>query len=245
MYNEILMEAIRITDRISYIPATENPLSADVGIIEGDDAVWFYDVGANEEVAEFIENYDTGLNAKSERKKKIAVISHFHTDHTANLTRTSFDKIYLGKLTLKYLNIIKDSQSLHDSHDSATPRLSQSEKINFEENTEVVELPVEIDDGIKIRISEIASSHSTGSLYMQAGDYVFLGDATVYGYKRERKFYNTQLLQKEIQELKSLDAEHFLLSHRKRFAKPKRAVVSMLEMIYARRKPNESEIEIF
>lgn len=236
------MEAIRITDRISYIPATENPLSADVGIIEGDDAVWFYDVGANEEVAEFIENYDTGLNATSERKKKIAVISHFHTDHSANLTGIGFDRIYLCKATLKYLSIIKGSQKQHDSN---MPKLSKSNGTSFEDVTEIVESPIEIDDGIKIKIAEIPSSHSKGSIYLQAENHVFLGDATFYGFRREEKFYNTQLLQQEIQALKEIDAEHFLLSHRKHFVKQKRSVVSMLEFIYKHRKPNESEIEIF
>jgi hypothetical protein len=72
-----------------------------------------------------------------------------------------------------------------------------------------------------------------------------LGDATFYGYKREKKFYNAQLLQQELAVLKELDADFFMLSHRKHFAKQKRSVMSLLEQIYKSRKQNESEIEIF
>ena len=239
------MNPIRITDRISYIPATEPPLSADVGIVEGGSAVYFFDVGSNEEVAEFIKNYDAGLGLDGERKKKIAVISHFHTDHTANLTRIEFDKIYLGKTTLKYFSIIRGSQSLHEAHETETPKLAAESGIPFEERCEVVTDKIEIEDGIKITIGEIPSSHSKGSVYMLAGRHAFLGDATFYGYKREKKFYNAQLLQQELAVLKELDADFFMLSHRKHFAKQKRSVMSLLEQIYKSRKQNESEIEIF
>ena len=239
------MESIRISDRISYIPATEKPFSADVGIVEGDNAIYFFDVGSDEKVAEFIENYDTGLNSKSERKKKIAVISHFHTDHTANLTRTRFDKIYLGKLTMKYFSIMRDSQNLHEVSNFEAPKISTENATPFEEICEIVSSPIEIDDGIKITIAEIPSSHSKSSVYMQVGDYVFLGDATFYGYKREKKFYNAQVLQAEIKVLKEIKAEHFMLSHRRHFVKQKRSVLSLLEQIYKSKKENQNEIEIF
>ncbi|MBR1536742.1 MAG: MBL fold metallo-hydrolase [Treponema sp.] len=239
------MEAVRIAERISYIPATENPLSADVGIIEGDDAVWFYDVGSNENVADFIENYKLGLNSKSEPKKKIAVISHFHTDHTANLTKVKFDKIYMGKQTLRYFQIIRASQGLHEGHGEGAPKLTGDLNFPFEEVCQIVTDKIEIDDGIKLTVSEIPSSHSKGSLCFQAGDYAFLGDATFYGFKHKKKFYNVQLLQQEIEALRQIDASVFLLSHRRNFTKQKRAVITLLEQIYETRKSGDTEIEIF
>ena len=36
---------IRLNNLISYISPTENPLSANVVMIEGKDALWLYDVG--------------------------------------------------------------------------------------------------------------------------------------------------------------------------------------------------------
>lgn len=38
------MTSIKINDKISYIKASENPLSADVGIINVCGATWLYDV---------------------------------------------------------------------------------------------------------------------------------------------------------------------------------------------------------
>ena len=244
VYN-LPMELIHIDDRISYIPATENPLSADVGIVEGDDAVWFFDVGSEDSVATFIENYDTGFNSKSERKKKFAVISHFHTDHTANLPRIHFDKIFLGKYTLKYLKIIQNSSELQAEYGSDTPTIQTNADFSFEDVCQIITEPIEVDDGIKLRIAEIPSSHTKGAVYLQAEKYTFLGDATFYGYKREKKFYNVQLLQQEIAALKEIDSAFFLLSHRRHFTKQKKAVVTLLEQIYNVRKPNATEIEIF
>ena len=45
-----MAEIIKINDRISYIKATGKPLSADVGIVEGDKFIWIFDVGADESV---------------------------------------------------------------------------------------------------------------------------------------------------------------------------------------------------
>ena len=42
-----------IVPKISYIPASNTPLSADVGIIEGEEFFYLFDVGADEVVAEF------------------------------------------------------------------------------------------------------------------------------------------------------------------------------------------------
>ena len=87
-------EVIRINDRISYIKASTEPLSSDVIMIEGDEYSYVFDVGNNEEVAEY-------LNALPKKKK--IVISHFHQDHTGNMGRVLFDIVYVGKGTEKYL----------------------------------------------------------------------------------------------------------------------------------------------
>ena len=88
-----MADIIKVTDRISYIKATEKPLSADVGIIEGDESVWIFDVGADESVP---------ISLNKIQKPKNAVISHFHPDHMSNLEHVDLNGVYLGANTFKY-----------------------------------------------------------------------------------------------------------------------------------------------
>ena len=88
-----MADIIKITDRISYIKATEKPLSADVGIIEGNEFCWIFDVGADESVP---------ISLNKIQKPKNAVISHFHPDHMSNLEHVDLNEIFLGANTFKY-----------------------------------------------------------------------------------------------------------------------------------------------
>ena len=135
-----MAEIIRINDRISYIKASNKPLSADVGMIEGDGYLWLFDLGADESVSEVI----NGIN-----KQKIAVISHFHPDHMGNLDKIDLKEIFLGANTFGYAG-----------------------------RGNIVENDVFTDDGVKIHIFPLPSSHAKGSVGMEIGEYAFLGDAT-------------------------------------------------------------------
>lgn len=88
-----MADIIKITDRIFYIKATEKPLSADVGIIEGDEFCWIFDVGADESVPILLNKIP---------KPKNAVISHFHPDHMSNLEHVDLNEVYLGANTFNY-----------------------------------------------------------------------------------------------------------------------------------------------
>lgn len=88
-----MAEIIKINDRISYIKATGKPLSADVGIVEGDEFIWIFDVGADESVP---------ISLNKIQKPKNAVISHFHPDHMGNLEHVDLNEVYLGANTFKY-----------------------------------------------------------------------------------------------------------------------------------------------
>lgn len=90
------MKMRRITDRIAYLPATETPLSADVGIIRCDDELWIFDVGSSEEAV-------AAVNAL-EAPKNI-VLSHFHPDHTGNISRIAYDALYAGAFTCRRLGM--------------------------------------------------------------------------------------------------------------------------------------------
>lgn len=88
------MELLKITDRISYFPHRESPLSADVGVIRCDDGLWIYDVGSIEETTAALNDLPGHKNV---------VLSHFHPDHTGNLERVMYDMLYAGAFTCKRL----------------------------------------------------------------------------------------------------------------------------------------------
>lgn len=195
-----------ITERISYIKATEHPLSADVGIIEGDKFLWLYDVGNRPEVTEYL---------NSLKKPKCVILSHFHADHIGGLSGLKYEKLYQGSTTKKHTR-----------------------------TGETVSGEIIVDDGIKLRIFELPSSHASGSLGLEACGCAFLGDGTYAAEKQGRVVYNQGLLQAEIKVLKSLKADNFILSHDERYIFPRDEVIRELEEIYARRQKNDPYIQI-
>lgn len=90
------MEMRKIIEQISYIPAIESPLSADIGIVRCDDGVWVFDVGSSEEAAAVV-------NALPGEKN--VVLSHFHPDHAGNIEGITYDALYAGAFTCRRLGI--------------------------------------------------------------------------------------------------------------------------------------------
>ncbi len=90
---DITEKIVKLNDSISYLPATEEPFSCDIGFVKTDDCTWIFDVGVGEAAVQ-------AINAV-EGKKKI-VISHFHPDHITNLPLVSYDELYVSKHTQKY-----------------------------------------------------------------------------------------------------------------------------------------------
>ena len=85
------MDAIVIDDRISYIEATEDPLSADIGIIHCNGVTWLYDVGSDERrIASLQGEYNV-------------VLSHFHQDHAGNFEKIGIRTLYVSKETYAHL----------------------------------------------------------------------------------------------------------------------------------------------
>lgn len=85
------MEICKISDTISYIPATEAPLSADIGIIRNGAETWLYDVGNDPQVI-------AGLNGEYH-----VVLSHFHADHTGNLGLLRVRDVYVSSETQRHV----------------------------------------------------------------------------------------------------------------------------------------------
>lgn len=198
---------IEISDYMSYIPSSEQPLSADVGIIKGKNNIWLYDVGNGDDTLSLISD------AVKERPVKV-VISHFHPDHMGNLPLVKPAEIYLGANTRKYTGA-----------------------------GNIVDKDIYFDDGVKIHLFPLPSSHAKGSVGMEVnGEYAWLGDGLYTTTKNGMKCYNAGVLLEEIKVLKSLDAKYFLLSHQKRIIREKEHVIEWLEKIYASRKNQEAYI---
>ncbi|MGM9603453.1 MAG: hypothetical protein ACI3XG_00130 [Faecousia sp.] len=87
------MKEIVINEKISYIECSEDPLSADIGIIRDGDAVWLYDVGSDEQaITELTDNYNV-------------VLSHFHQDHTGNLGKLTIKEAFVSDETKRHVQM--------------------------------------------------------------------------------------------------------------------------------------------
>ena len=96
-----------INEKISYIKALDQPLSADVGIIMDHGVTWLYDVG----------NGENGIDEL--REKCNIVLSHFHQDHVGNIHRIHPRELYVSKETYRHVlsgTIVCDELFLGNLH---------------------------------------------------------------------------------------------------------------------------------
>lgn len=97
-----------IAERIKYLPATNDPLSADVYFIEGDTRCYIFDVGNNERSLHAINQVN---------KEKTIILSHYHRDHVGNIEHLNYRKLYVGKKTYETIGkgeIIDDAFTIND-----------------------------------------------------------------------------------------------------------------------------------
>lgn len=240
-----------LQSRILHLPASmpseTSPLSADVYAIRGETAWWIFDVGACDEAVDFINNLPRDgvapgtaqhLHQDAAPLKKNIVISHFHRDHFFNLPRVHFDNLFVGRETFRHCD----------------------ENIRARSGTQVVESPLQFEDGLKFHIEPIPSSHAKGSLMLTVDDDVpdrdccseqsrgaiaFLGDSTYPTVNHNGPdFYNVQLLYQQIQFLKGCLAQRFVMSHRRFSPLEKETVLQLLENFYAMRQSHKNVIEV-
>ena len=191
------MAVIELEKNISYIEPTQNPLSANVVLIEGENNLWLYDVGNNPCVSQIISAFNTS------NKKINVILSHFHADHIGNLDKISYSNVY---------QILENDLYFRDGN-------------------------------INLHIFPLPSSHAKGSLALEINEkYCFLGDGVYAMQKGEKRLYNAGILKEEIEILKNIKAQHFMLSHRNPFDNSKGSVIRLLDGIYAKRKSGEPYI---
>ncbi|MCR4782634.1 MAG: MBL fold metallo-hydrolase [Lachnospiraceae bacterium] len=112
---------IKLDKNIEYLPAEDNPLSADVYIIYGEKRNFIIDTGSNDEAYKLIKNIDN----------KTIVITHFHADHIGNLKRIDIEdkNLYVGKYTKKSTGrgtIVNDSLTFKDDNLIRVSRIPSS-----------------------------------------------------------------------------------------------------------------------
>lgn len=94
----------------------------------------------------------------------------------------------------------------------------------------------------QLHVFPLPSSHCKGSIGLEIGEYVFVGDALYCRAKDDVCIYNAQLLKEEIRLLKTLRADKVIQSHFKGLIRRKDDVIAELEEIYRLRKANDPEI---
>ena len=194
-----------INDRISFLPSSEDPLSADVYIIRGNKRTYVVDVGSSDEAWEYL----------SSLGKKAVVITHFHDDHMKNLRRlvVADEDLFISAQSRKVLAT--------GAYTAEMPRKSGI----------IVTDKVEISDGVRLVIVPMPSSHAKGSLAVSVDEeYLFLGD----GFYCSSKGYNVSLLSEQIKALKDLSFTRVIMSHDEKVYS-RDEVISELEAIYGKR----------
>lgn len=86
------MSILTINNRIRCIEASDNPLSADIGIIQADSGTWLFDVG------------NGAQNIAGLHDRYHIVLSHFHADHVGNLDLLPAESIYVSKETHNHVH---------------------------------------------------------------------------------------------------------------------------------------------
>ena len=194
---------VKINDYMSYLPATEDPLSADVGIVYTKAGTFFFDVGFSQEAFDLIKNTEGARHI---------VISHFHTDHAVNIQR-----LVEGK-NLRLTSVsLEDMKNLTPETDTLTLGSFTYKKYGYCTNLRSlvnIETETLYGEPLSIQIGPFPNSHAKGSLYMMVNrEYAFLGDGTYWNIHPDKRFYNVQVLKEEIDLLNKLPADKAVLSH--------------------------------
>lgn len=242
------IERIKITEQISYIKASDNPLSADVILVEGQEYLYVFDVGNNEQVAEY-------LNSLPQKKR--VILSHFHTDHMGNIGRVQWENVFFGTNTERYFqHYIPDYAAQRFSElPAALARAISEEAAEGSKGTDQHEKKfpryvtvfdtVKIQDGVSVEIHPVPNSHAKGSLLLQVDEEcIFIGDSLYSKVEGDTYVYNAQLLKEEIELLKRLPGGKVFSSHETRPLKEKPGIIRFLDQIYRKRDKNDAYIRV-
>lgn len=97
-----------LSDEIRYLPASREPLCAEVFFIEGEKCTYIYDVGCGEAALQAL---------RAVEKPMVLTISHFHQDHAANVKDVACRQLYVGSYLGKKLGmgtVVRDAVTIDD-----------------------------------------------------------------------------------------------------------------------------------
>lgn len=163
--------------------------------------------------------FDVGANEESlqailSEEKRIIILSHFHQDHGTNIRKIEFEKLYVDKKSRDYYDM-----------------------------GEVVEERLQVEDGVKLEIIPVKTSHSkTGLLLNINEEYLLTGDALYMSSVNGRRCYNAQLLKETITCLRNTKTKKIILSHDRQLVYSYEETLQKLEEIYAKREKNNPYI---
>ena len=206
----------KISETIEYIEAVDTPLSAEVCFVHGNGELFVFDAGCGEDVLS-----ETLGAIKAAARPVSVILSHFHTDHVENISRMPYDRLFVSGYTAKQLSK-KGYFSVDDKRIVIVPEKEPLSVGTTAENEDII-------------VRALPSSHSKGSLMMEAGSFAFLGDGAYPMTKNGERVYNNTCLNEEINTLKQIKADTCFLCHV--FEKPKTRiwVVNRMQIIYSHR----------
>lgn len=120
---------VKINEKISYIETSNDPLSADIGVVKVGEQTWLFDVGNGEKnISELVGEYNV-------------VLSHFHQDHTGNIEKVNIGELFLSKETYNHIGrgtIVNDDIHIGNLHIFPIPSSHTKGCIGLEIDNEYV-----------------------------------------------------------------------------------------------------------
>ena len=179
------MKLVTYSDRISYITPDESLICSSIGIVRGDNYSILIDIGASKPQLGILK--DGLANGLIKNNIQDVVITHFHPDHTSNLSELENIKTICSKNTSRYIkaDLIIDKQTDLDLKNTS------------------------------VKIIPLPSVHAKGSLaiYVEEDKAMFIGDALCMKEKDYKPFTNKDITLNMINTLRSYPIQKYFLGH--------------------------------
>lgn len=216
----------KLTDRVYYMPHSEQTDRPVLGLICGDKCSLVVDAGNSENHAEeFLKEVDK-LNIAP---LKYLVITHWHWDHVFGMSRMNITSICQQNTKEKLIQM----QNMKWDDISLDERVNSGEEIEFCRDMIKLELPnrenlvigssditfnesLEIDlGGVTCNIENVKGDHSIDSsiVYVQEDKVMFLGDCICEDIYNGNWSYSKKKLFPMIDKVRNYDVEWYVSSH--------------------------------
>lgn len=220
------MNLRQISDRIYYLPSSQETDRPVLGYVRGDKYSLMVDAGNSEQ---HVEIFHDELKKRGLPLPDYVVITHWHWDHTFGMCAVK-GKVIANVLTNSKLKLVKTWEW---SDEAMKKRIQTGEDIIFCDRCIRLEYPdlskikvrtadVEFDKslildlgGITCRLSRIKAPHSNDStiIYIPEEKVVFFGDDECEDFYNNDGKYDLEKLEKFIIYLEELDFVTYIMGH--------------------------------